>query len=272
LSFRDAYSGYNQIPIHPQDQEKIAFITDFSVYCYNVMPFRLKNAGATYQRMKNLVFSELIWRVLEVYIDDIIVKYKEGGDPVANLDEVFQQFRKYDLRLNPDKCTFGVEAGKFLGFLLTSRAIEANADKFNAILGMTSPRSIREVQQLTRRIATLSRFLPASTRKCLPLFKVLRNKEEFTWDEACEEAFQELKKTLEHPQVLTQPDPDKPLIVYLSVTDEAVSAVLVKEVDKMQMPVYFMSKPLQGPELNYQKLEKLAYALLLTSRPLRPYF
>jgi hypothetical protein len=132
--------------MHPQDQEKTTFITDFGIYCYNVMPFGLKNAGATYQRMMNLVISEQIGRVLEVYIDAIIVKSIEGEDPVADLDEVFQQLRKYDLWLNPDKCTFGVEAGKFLGFLLTSRGIEVNPDKCKAILGMTSSRSIREVQ------------------------------------------------------------------------------------------------------------------------------
>jgi hypothetical protein len=242
LPFMDAYSGYNQIPMYPQDQEKTAFITDFGVNCYNVMPFGLKNAGATYQQMMNLVFSEQIGRVLEVYIDEIIVKSKEGRDPVADLDEVFQQLRKYDLRHNPDKCTFGVEASKFLGFLLTSRGIEASPEKCKDVLGMTSPRSIRKVQQLTGRVAALSRFLPASAKKCLPLFKALCNKEEFTWDEACERDFQELKKTLAHPPVLTWPDLGKPLIVYLSITDEAVSVVMVKEVDKVQMLVYFISK------------------------------
>jgi hypothetical protein len=125
---------------------------------------------------------------------------------------------------------------------------------------------------LTGRVAALSRFLSASTRKFLPLFKALRNKEEFKWYEACENAFQEQKQILAHPPVLTRPDPGEPLIVYFSVTDEAVSAVLVKEVDKVQIPVYFISKALQGPELNYQKLEKLAYALLITSWCLRPYF
>ena len=209
--------------------------------------------------------------MLEVYIDDIIVKTNEGGDPVADLEEVFQQLRKYDLRLNPDKCTFSVEAGKFLGFL-TSRGIKANPEKCKDVLEMTSSRSIREVQQFTGRVAALSRFLSTFAKKFLPLFKALRNKEEFAWDEVCERAFLELKQTLAHPPVLTRPDPGKPLIVYLFVTDEAVSAVLVKEVDRVQMSVYFISKALHGPELKYQRLEKLAYALLVTSRRLRPYF
>jgi hypothetical protein len=180
--------------------------------------------------------------------------------------------RKYELRLNPDKCTFGVEAGKFLGFLLTSRGIEANLDKCKAVRGMSSPRSIKEVQQLTGRVAALSRFLSVSDRKCLPLFRLLRHKEEFLWDEAREKAFQELKQMLAQPPVLTRLDPGKPLIVYLSVAEEALSAVLIKEVEKVQVPVYFIPKALQGPKLNYQKLEKLTYALMITSRRLRPYF
>jgi hypothetical protein len=125
----DAYSGYNEIPMYPEDQEKMSFITNFGVYSYNVMPFGLKNVGPTYQRLMNLVFSEQIGKILEVYIDNIIVKSQDGGDPIADLNEVFRQLRRYDLRLNPDKCTFGIESGKFLGFLLTNRGIEANPNK-----------------------------------------------------------------------------------------------------------------------------------------------
>ena len=136
LSFIDAYSGYNQIPMYPEDQEKTAFVTDMGVYCYTMMPFGLKNAGATYQRMMSQVFKEQIGRILEVYIDDMIVKTPEDKDPVADLRETFQQLRRYDLRLNPNKCTFGVEAGKFLGFMLTSRGIEVNPDKCSVVLNM----------------------------------------------------------------------------------------------------------------------------------------
>ena len=98
----DAYFGYNQIPMYPEDQEKTAFITDMGVYCYTMMPFGLKNAGVTYQRMMSQVFKEQIGRILEVYIDDMIVKTPEDKDPVADLHETFQQLRRYDLMLNPN--------------------------------------------------------------------------------------------------------------------------------------------------------------------------
>ena len=127
--------------------------------------------------MMSQVFNEQIGKILEVYIDDMIIKTHEDKDPVADLHETFQQLHRYDLRLNPNKCTFGVEAGNFLGFMLTSRGIEVNPDKCSAVLNMQGPRTIKEVQQRTGRIAPLTRFLPDSARKCLRFFRTLRRKE-----------------------------------------------------------------------------------------------
>jgi hypothetical protein len=167
----------------------------------------------------------------------MIVKIPEDKDPVVDLHKTFQQLRRYDLRLNPNKCTFGVEAGKFLGFMLTSRGIEVNPDKCSDVLNMQSPRTIKEVQQLIGRIAALTRFLPDSAIKCLPFFRTLRRKEEFQWNRECEEAFQELKKILSAPPVLSHPDPEQTLYLYLAVTNEAISAALVKEESWNQSPI-----------------------------------
>nr|KYP53958.1 Transposon Ty3-I Gag-Pol polyprotein [Cajanus cajan] len=101
LTFLDAYSGYNQIPMHPRDEEKTAFITDSANYCYQVMPFGLKNAGATYQRLMNKVFRHQLGRNMEVYVDDMVVKSRDLEQHVIDLSKVFQQLRKYDMRLNP---------------------------------------------------------------------------------------------------------------------------------------------------------------------------
>ncbi|XP_072065252.1 uncharacterized protein [Arachis hypogaea] len=121
LSFMDAYSGYNQIQMHPTDQNKIAFITEYGNYCYKVMPFGLKNAGATYQRLMDKIFAKQIGRNIEVYVDDMVAKTKIGNNPLDDLTEIFRQLRKYNMQLNPKKCAFGVQNGKFLGFMLTSR-------------------------------------------------------------------------------------------------------------------------------------------------------
>jgi hypothetical protein len=216
------------------------------------MPFGLKNAGATYQRMMDKVFGEMRGREVEVYIDDMIVKTKDNEDLSKDLEYIFQRLRQYNLRLNPLKCTFGMEAGKFLGFMLTSRGIEANPDKCWAILDMISRKMVKDVQQLTGRIAALSHSLPASAKRCLPMFKALKKQDSFEWTRECEDAFQELKVSLASPFVLTKPMAGDTLILYLAVTDETVSGVLIREEGKDQFSIYFVSKVLQGAELNYQ--------------------
>jgi len=131
--------------MNPADREKTAFITDRANFCYEVMPFGLKNAGATYQRLMDRMFRDQIGKTMEVYVDDIIVKSDNMEQHANDLVEVFQQIRKYDMRLNPEKCVFGIEGGKFLGFMLTSRGIEANPDKCRALETMRSPDSLKKV-------------------------------------------------------------------------------------------------------------------------------
>ncbi|XP_052118863.1 uncharacterized protein LOC110272923 [Arachis duranensis] len=242
LSFMDAYSGYNQILMHPSDQEKTAFITEYGNYCYNVMPFGLKNAGATYQRLMNRVFEQQIGRNIEVYVDDMVAKTKTGKSHIADLTEIFGQIRAYNMRLNPEKCAFGVRGGKFLGFILTSRGMEANPEKCKAVLDMNSPTTIKEVQRLTGRLAALSRFLPCLAAKSANFFRCLRKNKTFQWDEECELAFQSLKQFLSKPPILQKPKVGETLYLYLSITDTAISSVLVTEDEKGQQPVYFISK------------------------------
>lgn len=160
LSFLDAYSGYNQISMLGPNVTKTAFIADRANFCYEVMPFGLKNAGATYQRLMDRIFTDQIGKCMDVYMDDTVVRSAKGRDHLADVEEVFGQVRKYDMRLNPAKCTFGVAAGKFLGFMLTSRGIEANPDKCEAVLQMQSPRTLKEIQRLVGRLTALSRFIP----------------------------------------------------------------------------------------------------------------
>lgn len=129
LSFLDAYSGYNQIPMYWSDREKTTFIMERSNYCYDVRLFGLKNVGATYQRLMDKVFQNQIGKRMEVYVDDMFIRSRSVEEHVLDLEEVLRQERKFGMRLNPSKCTFGISAGKFLGFMLTSRGIEANRDK-----------------------------------------------------------------------------------------------------------------------------------------------
>ncbi|WZZ89070.1 hypothetical protein YC2023_117649 [Brassica napus] len=174
LSFMDAFSGYNRILMNPDDQEKTSFITERGTYCYKVMPFGLKNAGATYQRLVNKMFSTQLRRTMEVYIDDMLVKSSRASDHVLQLQECFNILNKFGMKLNPTKCTFGVASGEFLGYLVTERGIKANPKQITALIDTLPPRSIREVQRLTGKIAALNRFIFRLTDRCLPFYKLLK--------------------------------------------------------------------------------------------------
>lgn len=161
------------------------------------MPFGLKNAGATYQWLVNAVFHHQISRNMEVYVDDMLVKSKLSTDHLIDLRETFTILRKYQMKLNSEKCAFGVGSVKFLGFMVSQRGIEANPEKIKALIEMQSPRMVKEVQRLTGRVAALNRFISRSTDKCLPFFKVLR--QTFEWTTKSEEAFQQLKQCMANP-------------------------------------------------------------------------
>ena len=125
----DTFSGYNQIRMDPSDQEKTSFVTAQGSYCYQVMPFWVKNARATYQRLVNNMFQKQIGTSMEVYIDDMLVKSVKAGLHVNHLAEAFHVLKDYKMKLNPTKCAFRVSAGKFLGFMVNSRRIEGNLGK-----------------------------------------------------------------------------------------------------------------------------------------------
>ena len=136
LSFRDAFSGYNHIRMDPKDQEKASFMIGHGMYCYQVMPFGLKNAGATYQRLVNRMFQKQIGASMEVYIEDMLVKSVKAELHVDHLAESFQVLKDYKMKLNPTNCALGVSAGKFLSFIVNSRRIEANPNKIKVVLDM----------------------------------------------------------------------------------------------------------------------------------------
>ncbi|XP_057452759.1 uncharacterized protein LOC130744604 [Lotus japonicus] len=255
LSLMDAYSGYHQIRMYQPDEEKTAFMTNQANYCYQTMPFGLKNADATYQRLMDKVFDKQVGRNMEIYVDDMVVKSEEVLGHCSDLKEAFGELRKHNMRLNPEKCSFGIQSGKFLGFMITRRGIEVNPDKCKAILEMQSPTSVKDVQKLTGRIAALSRFLPCSGNKSAPFFQCLRKNKAFQWTKECESAFQSLKEHLSSPPVLSKPVP-----------------VLLQEIKGDVKIIYFVSHALQGAEVRYQKIEKAALALIISARKLRPYF
>ena len=272
LNFLDVYSCYNQIKMHPQDREKTTFRTDSDNFYYEVMSFGLKNAGATYQRLMDYVFNDMIGRNIEVYVDDIVGKSDSCEQHFSDLREVFQSLRKYRMRLNPDKCAFGVEGGKFLGFMLTYRGIEANPEKCKAIAEIRSPHNLKEIQQLVGRLTSLSRFVPKLAERMRPIIQLFKKTSRFEWTAECERNFLQLKAFLASPPVIQKPNTQELIIIYLVILNEAISSVLVQEIEVEERLVYFVSRVLHGAEIRYQMVEKVGLAFVITARRMRMYF
>ena len=191
LSFLDAYSGFHQIQMSREDMKHTAFVTVDRLYCYIVMPYGLRNALPMFVRAMNKTFCNLIRDIVEVYVDNIVVKTKVGPTLVEDLSLVFDRLRATRTKLNPEKCIFGISAGKLLGFLVLNQGIEANPSKIKAM--MRPPGCIKDVQKLTGSLAALSRFISRLAERALPFFKLLRKSGPFSWTEEAEQAFQELK-------------------------------------------------------------------------------
>ncbi|KAL0446110.1 UNVERIFIED_CONTAM: Retrovirus-related Pol polyprotein from transposon gypsy [Sesamum latifolium] len=235
FSMMDAYQGYHQIFMAEENRIKTSFITDRGIYYYNVMPFGLKNAGATYQRLVNKMFKNQVGTTMEVYVDDMLVKSMKEEDHLRDLKQAFEVMRIYGMKLNPSKCTFGVRGGKFLGYMVSKRGIEANPEKIESISRLQSLRTLKETEE-------------------------------------CEQALQKLKHYLATPPLLANLKQGEVLFLYLAISDEAVSSILVREQKKIQNSVYYVSKMLQGAEKRYAQIEKLALVLVITGRKLIPYF
>ncbi|KAK1666238.1 hypothetical protein QYE76_054397 [Lolium multiflorum] len=201
LCFLDAYSGYNQIKMAVEDQEKTAFITPFDAYCYTAMTFVLRNARATYQRCMNSCLESQIGRNVHVYIDDVVVKSTRQDDLVADLTESFTNLQRYQIKLNPLKCTFGVPSGQLLGYVVSKRGIEPNLEKTSAVMRTKQPACLLDAQKLVGRVAALSRFIPRLGDKALRLYRLLKKSDSFEWTAEAQKALDTLKDALQSAPV-----------------------------------------------------------------------
>jgi hypothetical protein len=261
MSLLDCFSGYHQIYMKEEDKASTSFITPFGTYCFVRMPEGLKNVGFTFSRLTKTVLESQVDRNIFTYVDDIVVASKNKEDHLVDLAETFANMRDARLRLNPEKCVFGVRQGKILGYLVLHRGIEANPTNIQAIINMTPPQSARDVQRLTGRLAALNRFISMSAERSLPFLKMLRGTKDFAWGPEQAAAFASLKQHLSELATLTSPDPSLPLLLYVAALPHAVSAALVQEQDRegttRQCPVYYVSEVLTTSKCNMTELEKM---------------
>nr|GEV92928.1 hypothetical protein [Tanacetum cinerariifolium] len=206
--FLDAYKGYHQIQMTKKDEEKMAFHTDERVFCYTKMPFGLKNAGATYQKLVDTIFEGQMGRNLEAYVDDMVIKSKTEPDMIKDIKETLLTLKKVNMKLNPKKCSFRMEEGKFLGYIFTFKGIRANPKKAKAVVNMPSSSNLKQMQRLSGKLAALNKFLSKAAEKALPCLDTLKkctNKKDFHWRIDVEEAFQEIKRLINRATNLNDP-------------------------------------------------------------------
>ncbi|GJY73717.1 reverse transcriptase domain-containing protein [Tanacetum coccineum] len=258
-----------------KNEGKTAFYAGEGVFCYKKMSFGLKNAGATYQRLVDKVFSHQIRRNLEAYVDDMVIKSTSEKEMLKDIQETFERFRSINMKLNPKKCSFGVEEGPFLGHLITKHGIKANPSKVKAVTDLDQPRTLKDIQSLNGKLAALSRFLSKGAERSLAFFKVLKgckDKKSIQWTTEADKALEKMKKLVQSLPTLTAPRVGETLTMHLAASKESISVVLAAKRNKGWTPIYFISRVLQGAELNYPALEKLVLALVHAARRLRRYF
>jgi hypothetical protein len=192
------------------------------------MSFGLKNAGATYQRAIQECLGNLIGQQAEAYVDDVVVKTREVDTLIDDLTATFKRLREWNWKLNPNKCVFGVPSRQLLGFLVSHRGIEASMKQIHAIIEMGPPQSVKDVQKLTGCMAALNRFISRLGEKGLPFFTLLKKKGKFEWTNA-NAAFKNLKAYLTSSPVLTPPNQDEDMLLYLAATTMVVSVAIIVE-------------------------------------------
>ncbi|WJZ90965.1 hypothetical protein VitviT2T_010079 [Vitis vinifera] len=246
LSFMDGFSRYSQILMALEDMEKMSFITEWGTYCYRVMPFRLKNAGTTYQRVATTLFHDMIHRDVEVYVDDMIVKSRDISDHLLALERFFER--------------------------ISERGIEVDPDKIKAILDMPAPRIEREVRGFLGRLQYISKFIARLTDICEPIFRLLRKSQPTIWDDQCQRVFERIREYLLSPLVLAPPTPGHPLLLYLSVSNIALGCMLAQLDDSgKEQAIYYLSKRMLDYEMRYVMIERYCLALIWVTHRLRHY-
>jgi hypothetical protein len=242
------------------------------------MPFGLKNAGATYQRTMQRCLQEQIGRNVHAYMDDVVVKTKQSGTLLDNLKETFTNLRRYRMKLNPDKCTFGMPAGHLLGYIISQRGIEANPSKIKAIEALELPTELRDVQKFAGCLASLSQFVSRLREKAMLLYQLMKKTDHFVWSQRADDGFNDLKRALSTSPVLAAPALQEPMLLYIVATLQVISVMIMVERTKegkelpVQRLVYYLSKVLTLSKQNYPHYQKVAYGVYIAARKLKHYF
>ncbi|CAN6445206.1 unnamed protein product [Victoria cruziana] len=209
--------------------------------------------------------------IMDVYVDDLLIKSRAREDHIGILTQVFDRLIQYKLRLNPQKCAFGVESRKLLGFMVSHKGIEMDPAKAKAIIDMPPPKTLTELRSLQGRMQSIRRFISNLATKCKPFNHLLRKGVKFEWGQECQNSFDKIKTYLLNPPVLKPPVLGKPLLLYITVNDSACGGFLAQyeEGSRIEHTIYYISKTFIQYEKNYSQMEKTCLALVWMCQKLR---
>jgi len=257
ISLLDGFSGFNQILVHPDDQDKTSFTTPWGTFKYVKMPFGLKNAGATFQRAMDITFAKDIHDFLVIYLDDLIAFSKLDQEHLEHLKQVFLICRKYGISLNPKKSLFGLEEGKLLGHIISKDGIRIDLERIQAILHVPHPRNMKELQAFLWKINFLRRLIPNLVELIRLLNNMLKKDSKIKWTIEAKQAFEKIKIALTKTPVLTSPRFGRDFIIFSFASQHTIAVVLLQKDDQgCEKPIAFFSKALRDAPLNYQIMEK----------------
>ncbi|KAL6218691.1 hypothetical protein ACLB2K_011901 [Fragaria x ananassa] len=254
--FLDGYSGYNQISVAEEDQEKTTFTCPFGTFAYRRMPFGLCNAPSTFQRCMYHIFSEFIGSKIEVFMDDFSVYGEDFDACLENVEFMLRRCEETNLVLNWEKCHFMVNQGIVLGHIVSSRGIEVDKYKINIVRHLPIPTSVRDVRSFLGHAGFYRRFIKDFSKIALPLSSLLQKDVPFHFDAECKEAFERLKTMLTSAPIMAPPDWSFPFKLMCDASDYAVGAVLVQRRDKQPYAIYYASRTLNDAQQNYTTTEK----------------
>ncbi|WZZ35997.1 hypothetical protein YC2023_019398 [Brassica napus] len=269
--FLDGYSGFFQIPIHPNDQEKTTFTCPYGTFAYRRMPFGLCNAPATFQRAMMSIFSDLIEDVMEVFMDDFSVYGSSFATCLSNLCRVLQRCEDTNLVLNWEKCHFMVKEGIVLGHKVSQKGIEVDKAKIDVMVGLAPPRTVKDIRSFLGHAGFYRRFIMDFSKIARPLTRLLCKETAFHFDGECMEAFKNLKNALISAPIVQPPDWDLPFEIMCDASDFAVGAVLGQKRDKKSHVIYYASRTLDEAQAKYSTTEKELLAIVFAFEKFRSY-
>ncbi|KAI5338555.1 hypothetical protein L3X38_017826 [Prunus dulcis] len=269
--FLDGFSGYNQIPIAPEDQEKTTFTCPFGTFAYRRMPFGLCNAPATFQRCMMAIFSDMVERFMEVFMDDFSVFGSSFDDCLHHLSLVLTRCQETNLILNWEKCHFMVREGIVLGHVVSNKGIQVDKAKINIITNLPPPSSVKGVRSFLGHAGFYRRFIKNFSSISRPLCNLLAKDAVFEFDEICMEAFTTLKKELTSAPIIIAPDWSLPFEIMCDASDFAIGAVLGQKKNKLPHVIHYASRTLNDAQLNYSTTEKELLAVVFALEKFRPY-